>query len=71
MKASGAFSIPSLIVIAGLGFTAASSYAKPEYTKKEKKSCTYCHTAQGKKDLNDIGKCYAAHDHSLAACSAK
>lgn len=61
--------IASAILFAGLGVATVTSYGKTEYTKKEKKSCTYCHTAQGKKDLNDIGKCYAAHDHSLEACA--
>ncbi len=36
----------------------------PEYTKKEKKQCVYCHTAMGKPDLNDAGKYYKAH-HTL------
>ena len=46
-----------------------TSYAKPEYTKKEKKGCTFAMSTQGKKDLNDAGKCYAEHDHSLDACA--
>jgi hypothetical protein len=62
--------IPSLIVAGGLMVTS-SSYGKTEYTKKEKKACTYCHTAQGKKDLNDVGKCYAEHNHSLEGCETK
>jgi hypothetical protein len=33
----------------------------PEYTKKENKQCTYCHTAVGKPDLNDAGKYYKTH----------
>jgi len=33
----------------------------PEYTKKEKKPCLYCHTAMGKPDLNDAGKYYKTH----------
>jgi hypothetical protein len=33
----------------------------PEFTKKEKKQCTYCHTAMGKPDLNEAGKYYKAH----------
>lgn len=63
--------VPSVLIIAGLSFATMTSYAKPEYTKKEKKSCTFCHPTQGKKDLNDIGKCYAEHDHSLDACTPK
>jgi len=48
-----------------------NSFGKTEYTKKEKKACTYCHTAQGKKELNDVGKCYGEHQHSLEGCDTK
>jgi hypothetical protein len=37
----------------------------PEYSNKENKQCVYCHTAKGQKDLNDAGKWYKDHDHSL------
>ena len=37
----------------------------PEYSKKERKQCTFCHTAMGKPDLNAAGKYYKDHDHSL------
>src|SRR5215470_17564509 len=37
----------------------------PEYSKKEQKQCTFCHTAMGKPDLNDAGKYYKDHEHSL------
>jgi hypothetical protein len=63
--------IPGILIVAGFCFTTMNSYAKPEYSKTTKKGCTYCHTAAGKKDLNDIGKCYAEHDHSLDACGEK
>ena len=46
------------------------STAKPAYAKKEGKKCTYCHTAAGKPDLNDTGKCYKENDHSLEKCKA-
>ena len=42
-----------------------TSYAKPEYAKTEKKACIYCHVAAGKPELNDAGKYYKDHDHSL------
>lgn len=37
--------------------------AKPEFSKKEKKACTYCHTSKNpkeysEKDLTDAGKYY-------------
>jgi hypothetical protein len=48
------------------------SFAKPEYQKKEKGTkCTTCHVTAGKKDLNDVGKCYGAHKHVLDGCQAK
>ncbi|HUK90693.1 MAG TPA: hypothetical protein VLZ81_09865 [Blastocatellia bacterium] len=62
--------IPSIVALAGLMVTT-SSFGKTEYTKKEKKACTYCHVAQGKKDLNDVGKCYGEHNHSLEGCEPK
>ena len=46
-----------------------TSSAKPAYAAKEHQKCVYCHTAAGKADLNDIGKCYKANDHSLAKCT--
>lgn len=57
--------IPAGVLAAGLWMSVCPSYAKPDYSKKEKKGCTYCHVQAGKKDLNDAGKYYAAHDHSL------
>lgn len=52
---------PSLVLTAGLLFNAMSSFAKPEYTKKEKVGCVKCHVKTGSKDLNDTGKYY--HEH--------
>ena len=58
--------IPGGILAAGLLWASVTpSYAKPEYAKTEGKTCTFCHVAAGKKELNDAGKYYAAHDHSL------
>jgi hypothetical protein len=48
-----------------LWVSATPSYAKPAYAKTEGKACTYCHVTSGKPELNDGGKYYAAHDHSL------
>jgi hypothetical protein len=50
--------LPAVIALAGLVVSSTSSYAKPEYGKKEKKSCTFCHVKAGSKDLNDAGKYY-------------
>jgi hypothetical protein len=52
----------SLILLASFAL------AKPEYAKKEGKSCTTCHVKAGSKDLNDTGNCYSKNNHSLAKC---
>ena len=44
--------------------------AKPEYAKKEGKPCTFCHVKMGSKELNDAGKYYKEHDHSLKGYKA-
>lgn len=50
--------IPLLVL--GLGVLALSggAYAKPEFTKREKKACVYCHVAPKTGELNDAGKYY-------------
>ena len=59
--------IPAAVLAAGLLWASVTpSFAKPEYAKKEAQTCTYCHVTADKPDLNDAGKYYAAHDHSLA-----
>ena len=60
--------IPSSILMVGLLIGSSLSFAKPEYSKKEKQPCTTCHVAQGKKDLNETGTCYKDNNHSLAKC---
>ena len=44
--------------------------AKPQYAKKEGKPCTFCHVKMGSKDLNDAGKYYKDHNHSLEGYKA-
>jgi hypothetical protein len=58
----------SAILAAGLIVSSPFSFGKPDYMKKEKKGCTYCHNAPSKRELNEVGKCYAEHGHSLEAC---
>jgi hypothetical protein len=62
--------LPAAILMAGFLLCTSATYGKPEYAKKEKQSCTYCHVKAGAKDLNDTGKCYKDADHSLAKCKA-
>jgi hypothetical protein len=64
--------IVAAVLTVGVWFASVMpSYAKPEYAKTEKKSCTFCHVTAGKADLNDAGNYYAAHDHSLKGYVAK
>ena len=62
---SGLFAI---IVLSGLLATLAT--AKPEYSKKEGKKCVFCHVKLGSKELNDTGKYYKDHNHSLEGYEA-
>ena len=61
--------VGSALILGGLVLCSSYSFGKAEYTKTTGKGCTYCHTAAGKKDLNDVGKCYAEHNHSLEGCA--
>ena len=63
--------LPGAVVAFGLALTSLPSYGTAAYAKKEGAKCTVCHVAMGKKDLNDTGKCYKEHDHSMEACKAK
>ena len=58
----------ALVVFGGLMLTLVN--AKPEYAKKEKKACTYCHPAGKMKELTDAGKYYKMHNHSLEGYTA-
>ncbi len=62
--------IPAVVAGFGLLISANVSYAKPEYTKKEKKGCVYCHVSASSKELNDVGKCYKT-SKSLDGCAKK
>jgi hypothetical protein len=66
------FVLPSVIVASGLVMTSLPSYGTVAYAKKEGGAkCTVCHTAAGKKDLNDTGNCYKTNNHSMEACKGK
>jgi len=59
------------LLVGGLALSPSLLSGKADYTKKEKKPCTYCHVKAGSKDLNDVGKCYAKNKHSLEGCEPK
>ena len=50
--------LPAAFLVAGFVLCTTASYGKPEYSKKESKTCTFCHTKMGSKDLNDAGNYY-------------
>ena len=66
--------IPAAILTVGFVVCTSSLYGTPEYAKKEKKTCNYCHSkivsdkAEMLKSLNSTGTCYKDNDHSLAKC---
>ena len=62
--------LPATILMTGFLLCTSATYGKPEYSKKEKQNCVYCHTKMGAKDLNATGKCYKDSEHSLAKCAA-
>jgi hypothetical protein len=65
------FMAPAIILAGGLWLGMRPSYGTPAYAKAEKKSCTFCHVTQGKKDLNDAGNYYKDHNHSLEGYQPK
>ena len=54
------YAVPVFIFVGGLISTTALSYGKAEYTKKEKKTCVFCHVSTSSKEapLNEAGKYY-------------
>jgi len=66
--------VPASVLMAGFVLCTSVTYGTPEYAKKEKKACNYCHTkvssdkAAMEKDLTANGTCYKDNDHSLAKC---
>lgn len=55
----------ALLIAASLGMGTA------QYSKKEGKACTFCHPAGKFKELNDTGKYYKEHNHSLEGYTAE
>jgi hypothetical protein len=55
--------LPAAILLGGFLVCSTASFGKPEYTKKEKKTCSYCHVdSKAKpKELTDAGKYYSEH----------
>ena len=47
----------AVVTLALAFFWATLLQGKPQYTKKEGKSCTTCHAKPGSKELNAVGRC--------------
>ena len=68
--------LPAGILMAGFLMFTTQTYGTPDYAKKEKKACNYCHTkvvadkADMAKSLSPTGTCYKDNEHSLAKCAA-
>jgi len=56
--------VPAGILAAALCLNSTATYAKPEYSRRTKKECSFCHPADSWK-LNDAGKYYRDHKYSL------
>lgn len=54
----------ALFVLVSLGMT------KQEFSKKEGKTCTYCHPPGKFKELTEAGKYYKEHNNSLEGYKA-
>ncbi|HEY1497188.1 MAG TPA: hypothetical protein VGF49_21680 [Candidatus Solibacter sp.] len=70
--------VPAALLMTGFLVCTTASYGTPEYMKKEKKSCTFCHAKaepQNKeamqKNLTDAGTYYKEHSHSLDGYTPK
>lgn len=60
----------ALVGLAAVFCSASLLQSKPEYTRKEGKSCATCHVKAGAKELNEVGKCYEK-SKSLKDCTAQ
>ncbi len=58
------------LIAFALAMTLPFGMSKPDYAKKEGKSCTFCHPAGKFKDLTPAGQYYKDHNHSLEGYKA-
>jgi hypothetical protein len=52
--------IPMIVLVSGFLFNANTSFARPDYTRRTKQECAYCHPPGGWY-LNDAGKYFRDH----------
>lgn len=70
MRSRLAFMAATSACVVALLSLAKPSAAKPEYTRKTKKECGFCHPSGGY-TLNDAGKYYREHHYSLEGYKPK
>ena len=67
-------SIPRMLIAAAatlaLVLVHTSAAARPDYTRRTSKPCTFCHPGPGW-TLNDAGKYFRDHNHSLKGYEPK
>ncbi|HLK51364.1 MAG TPA: hypothetical protein VKT49_24650 [Bryobacteraceae bacterium] len=56
--------LPAGVLATGILFSSTSTWAKPEYSRKTKKECSFCHPPDSW-NLTDAGKYYREHHYSL------
>jgi hypothetical protein len=62
--------VAALLTAGGVLYGAAPASAKPDYTRRTNKPCTFCHPGPGW-TLNDAGKYYRDHHYSLKGYEPK
>ena len=62
--------LPALIVAGGLVLSADRSWAVPEFARKTKKECSFCHPPDSW-NLTEAGKYYREHKYSLEGYKPK
>jgi hypothetical protein len=65
MRTAVKLTLPAAILAAGLFLNTSATLAKPDYTRRTKKDCEFCHPPNSR-ELNDAGKYYRDHNYSLA-----
>lgn len=62
--------LPVGILIGGLFLSSTSSWAVPEFARKTKKECSFCHPPDSY-NLTEAGKYYRDHKYSLEGYKPK
>lgn len=60
----------AMLMVLALLIAASMGLSTAPYGKKEGKACTFCHPPGKFKELNDAGKYYKEHNHSLEGYKA-